>query len=110
MRKINQKLQELRKSNIYPPQYIDLNIGLDLNLLLGGLALSKYIINSGNKIEGTLKLRGAKNAVLPIMAATILNESISILHNVPNISDRPRFEFPGSTGAGPRHNSIPKTT
>ena len=49
--------------------------------------MSKYIINSGNKIEGTLKLRGAKNAVLPIMAATILNESISILHNVPNISD-----------------------
>ena len=49
--------------------------------------MCKYIINSGNKIEGTLKLRGAKNAVLPIMAATILNESISIIHNVPNIAD-----------------------
>lgn len=49
--------------------------------------MSKYIINGGNKIEGTLKIRGAKNAILPIMAATILNESVSIIHNVPNIAD-----------------------
>ncbi|QJA09279.1 UDP-N-acetylglucosamine 1-carboxyvinyltransferase [Romboutsia sp. CE17] len=49
--------------------------------------MSKYIINGCNKIEGTLRIRGAKNAILPIMAATILNESISIIHNVPCISD-----------------------
>lgn len=47
----------------------------------------KYIIRGGNKIEGRLAINGAKNAILPIMAATILNESISIIHNVPNISD-----------------------
>lgn len=47
----------------------------------------KYIIRGGNKIEGRLSIRGAKNAILPIMAGTILNESISIIHNVPNISD-----------------------
>lgn len=49
--------------------------------------MCKYIVNGGNKIEGTLELRGAKNAILPIMAATILNENKSIIHNVPNISD-----------------------
>ncbi len=49
--------------------------------------MCKYIVNGGNKIEGTLELRGAKNAILPIMAATILNENKSTIHNVPNISD-----------------------
>lgn len=49
--------------------------------------MCKYIVKGGNKIEGRLLIRGAKNAILPIMAATILNESTSIIHNVPNISD-----------------------
>jgi UDP-N-acetylglucosamine 1-carboxyvinyltransferase len=49
--------------------------------------LSKYIISGKNKIEGRLSIRGAKNSILPIMAATILNESISTIHNVPDISD-----------------------
>lgn len=49
--------------------------------------MSKYIINGGNKLEGRLCIRGAKNSILPIMAAAILNENISIIHNVPNISD-----------------------
>lgn len=47
----------------------------------------KYVVNGGNKIEGRLDIRGAKNAILPIIAATILNESKSIIHNVPDISD-----------------------
>ena len=47
----------------------------------------KYIIRGGNKIEGRLSIKGAKNSVLPIMAATILNENISTIHNVPDISD-----------------------
>lgn len=49
--------------------------------------MSKYIINGGNKLEGTLSIRGAKNSILPLMAASILNENISIIHNVPDISD-----------------------
>lgn len=49
--------------------------------------MSKYIINGGNKVEGRLSIRGAKNSVLPIMAAAILNESKSIINNIPNISD-----------------------
>lgn len=49
--------------------------------------MSKYIINGGNKIEGRLSIRGAKNSVLPIMAASILNEAESIINNIPDISD-----------------------
>lgn len=49
--------------------------------------MSKYIINGGNKVEGRLSIKGAKNSVLPIMAASILNESKSIINNIPNISD-----------------------
>ena len=49
--------------------------------------MSKYIINGGNKVEGRLSIKGAKNSVLPIMAAAILNESKSIINNIPNISD-----------------------
>lgn len=49
--------------------------------------MCKYIVSGGNKIEGKLDIRGAKNSILPIMAATILNENKSIIHNVPNISD-----------------------
>ena len=49
--------------------------------------MCKYIVRGGNKIEGKLDIRGAKNSILPIMAATILNENKSTIHNVPNISN-----------------------
>ena len=35
--------------------------------------MSEYIINGGNKVEGTIEISGSKNASLPIIAATILN-------------------------------------
>ncbi|MGL5347307.1 MAG: UDP-N-acetylglucosamine 1-carboxyvinyltransferase [Peptostreptococcaceae bacterium] len=47
----------------------------------------KYIVKGNNKIEGRLSINGAKNAILPVMAATILNEGVSTIHNVPDISD-----------------------
>lgn len=49
--------------------------------------MSKYIITGGNKISGTLSIKGAKNSILPLMAASILNEKVSIIHEVPAISD-----------------------
>ena len=49
--------------------------------------MSSYIIEGGNKLEGTVKVSGSKNAALPIIAATILNGSITRLYNVPNIHD-----------------------
>lgn len=49
--------------------------------------MSKYLITGGNKIQGTLSLKGAKNSILPLMAASLLNENINIIHNVPLIAD-----------------------
>lgn len=49
--------------------------------------MQKYIVKGGKKLEGTVRISGAKNAVLPIIAATILNRGKTTLYNVPNISD-----------------------
>jgi UDP-N-acetylglucosamine 1-carboxyvinyltransferase len=44
-------------------------------------------IVGGNPLEGTVSIHGAKNSVLPIMAASLLAEGETILHNCPNLSD-----------------------
>ncbi|MDY5627120.1 MAG: UDP-N-acetylglucosamine 1-carboxyvinyltransferase [Clostridia bacterium] len=44
-------------------------------------------INGGNPLYGSLKVQGSKNAVLPTLAATILNRGTTVLHNCPNLSD-----------------------
>lgn len=49
--------------------------------------MAKYIVYGGNKLEGEIALRGAKNSVLPVIAATLLNEGENIIHNVPDIAD-----------------------
>lgn len=50
--------------------------------------MDKMIVRGGNRLQGTVKAEGAKNAVLPIIAATILaKEGKSVLTNVPNLSD-----------------------
>ncbi len=49
--------------------------------------MSIYRVVGGNKLEGELKVEGSKNAVLPILAATVLNEGISIIENVPALKD-----------------------
>ena len=46
-----------------------------------------YIIEGGRRLEGVLNVSGSKNASLPIIAASILNEGITKLYNVPNIHD-----------------------
>jgi len=49
--------------------------------------MEKLIIHGGRKLRGTVRINGAKNAVLPIMAASILGEGASILDNVPLLDD-----------------------
>ena len=49
--------------------------------------MSEYIIKGGKRLEGEVNISGAKNAALPIIAATILNGGKSTLYNVPNIHD-----------------------
>lgn len=45
------------------------------------------IINGGNRITGELVVQGSKNSVLPILAATVINGGINIIHNCPLIKD-----------------------
>lgn len=44
-------------------------------------------IKGGKPLYGTLKVSGAKNAALPIFAATLLTEETCIIENVPDLSD-----------------------
>lgn len=49
--------------------------------------MAKFIIQGGKSLEGTIKASGNKNAVLPIMAATLLTSEDCLLENVPQIGD-----------------------
>lgn len=50
--------------------------------------MEKIIVRGGNRLSGTVKVEGAKNAVLPVIAATLLaSEGKSVIHDVPALSD-----------------------
>ena len=49
--------------------------------------MDKFVIRGGNTLNGTVKISGAKNAALPLLAATILAETPLTLRNVPNLKD-----------------------
>ena len=49
--------------------------------------MSKLIIDGGRRLEGEVDVQGAKNAVLPILAAAILSDGKNIIYNCPNLSD-----------------------
>ncbi|MBU3803325.1 MAG: UDP-N-acetylglucosamine 1-carboxyvinyltransferase [Candidatus Cellulosilyticum pullistercoris] len=49
--------------------------------------MSQYVIEGGKRLEGELQIGGSKNAVLPIIAATLLNEEVTYLENCPKILD-----------------------
>lgn len=47
----------------------------------------RFLVTGGQKLEGTVKVGGSKNAALPIIAACLLTDEEVILHNVPDIAD-----------------------
>ena len=49
--------------------------------------MDKLIITGGNKLSGELRISGAKNAALPILAATLLSEAPVTVGNVPHLHD-----------------------
>lgn len=50
--------------------------------------MESIIVKGGNRLSGSVKIEGSKNAVLPIMIASLLSENgVSKLHNVPLLSD-----------------------
>ena len=49
--------------------------------------MEKLKITGGVRLEGEVKASGAKNAALPILAASLLTADDLVLHNVPHLSD-----------------------
>jgi len=49
--------------------------------------MDKFLIQGGNKLEGEVRISGAKNAALPLLAAMILADTPITLTNVPNLKD-----------------------
>lgn len=44
-------------------------------------------IEGGKPLTGSVYIQGSKNAALPMMAAALLHEGVTVLHNCPHISD-----------------------
>ena len=51
------------------------------------MSAERYIIEGGHRLEGKIKIHGAKNSILPILAATSLAEERCVIKNCPRLSD-----------------------
>ena len=49
--------------------------------------MDKIVIDGGRPLEGTVKISGAKNAILPVLAATLMTRGRNIIEGVPKVRD-----------------------
>ncbi len=49
--------------------------------------MGSLIINGERALRGELNVQGSKNSSLPILAATVLIDGVSVLHNCPELTD-----------------------
>src|SRR5699024_1772233 len=64
-------------------EYSYTEIGLE-----GEINMDKIVIKGGHKLQGTVHISGAKNAVLPVIAASIIaSEGKSVIKDVPVLAD-----------------------
>lgn len=49
--------------------------------------MAEIVIRGGNRLSGEITVQGAKNSVLPVLAATILCKGDCAVHNCPDLSD-----------------------
>ncbi|MCI8403557.1 MAG: UDP-N-acetylglucosamine 1-carboxyvinyltransferase [Clostridia bacterium] len=49
--------------------------------------MGKLIIDGGERVSGEIRVQGAKNAVLPILAATVMADDESVIKNCPDLRD-----------------------
>ena len=49
--------------------------------------MDRYEISGGRRLTGEIHVQGAKNSVLPILAATVLTADRCVIHNCPALSD-----------------------
>ena len=55
--------------------------------LRSGIQMDAFVIRGGRKLSGRVEVSGAKNAALPVMAATLLAPGVHTLRNVPLLAD-----------------------
>ena len=55
--------------------------------IMDKISEEKYIITGGNALKGEVLIGGAKNAVLKLMAASILAKGETVIHNAPDLTD-----------------------
>ncbi len=51
------------------------------------MAMDRYVITGKQRLEGTIRVSGAKNSSLPLLAATLLAEGSSTLLEIPQLAD-----------------------
>jgi len=56
-------------------------------LLPGGSSLRKIIVEGGLPLKGEIVVSGSKNAVLPLIAASLLTEGVSLIDDTPWLAD-----------------------
>ena len=49
--------------------------------------MSRFVLRGGERLSGELTAQGAKNSVLPILAATILSRGVCVLRRCPRLRD-----------------------
>lgn len=49
--------------------------------------MAKLIVEGLHKLNGAVGIHGAKNSALPVLAATLLADSVSEIGNCPRLSD-----------------------
>src|SRR5438552_12859839 len=50
-------------------------------------AMDRFVVRPGPPLSGTVRIGGAKNSALKLLAATLLAEGEHVLRNVPHIAD-----------------------
>lgn len=53
----------------------------------GGAGMEMLLIHGGKKLCGEVRIHGAKNSTLPLMAASLVCSGECVLHNCPSLSD-----------------------
>lgn len=49
--------------------------------------LDRFEVEGGHRLQGTVKCAGSKNAALPLMAAALMADGVTVLENVPDLQD-----------------------
>ena len=58
-----------------------------VKLFCDNILMDSFVIHGGQRLRGRIRVRGAKNAALPLMAAALLTDESLILYDVPDLAD-----------------------